>query len=108
MSEIETADPTLTALRLAEEQACAGYVTARKAQIRLATWMASLYRLTVEQPRRADYRQALTDLAARYRAAKERTGLAYERWQLAQLRTDQRWTGTTGRTRGQAPAGEAA
>jgi hypothetical protein len=101
MSEIETSDPQLTALRLAEEQACAGYVAARKAQIRLATRMASLYRLTVEQPRRADYRAALIDLGRQYRAAKERTCLAYDKWHQAQLRTDGQWTDTTGRTRGQ-------
>jgi hypothetical protein len=59
---IVTPDTTLTALVLAEEQVCAGYVTARKSMIRLATRMASLYRLTVEQPCRADYRAALIDL----------------------------------------------
>ncbi len=103
------ADPRLTALYLAEEQACAGYVAARKVQIRLGTRLVSLHRLTVEQPRRADYRQALTGLASRYRAANERTRLAYQRWQRAQLCTDGEWTDTTGRTRGQATtAGEAA
>lgn len=105
----QPADPRLTALYLAEEQACAGYVAARKAQIRLGTRLVSLHRLIVEQPRRADYRQALTCLARRYRDAKDRTALAYDRWRQAQLCTDGRWTDTTGRTRSQAAtAGEAA
>jgi hypothetical protein len=104
MSETETADPRLTALVLAEEAVCAGYVAARKAQIQLAAPMASLYRLTIEQPRRADYRQALTGLASQYRAAKQRTDLAYARWQEAQVCTDLRWTDTAGRARGQAGA----
>ncbi len=102
-------DPRLTALYLAEEQACAGYVAARKDQIKLAGQVVSLHQLTVEQPRRADYRNALTCLAGRYRAAKQRTITAYDRWVAAQLHTDEQWTGTAGRTRGQAnPAGEAA
>jgi hypothetical protein len=109
MSEIETTDPTLTALRLAEERACAGYVDARNAQVQLGTRLVSLRRLTVEQPRRADYRQALAGLARRYRDARERTDLALARWHEAQLCTDGRWTDTAGRTRGQAAAaGEAA
>ena len=109
MSEIETTDPTLTALYLAEEQVCAGYVDARKAQTELARRMASLYQLTIEQPRRADYRAALIGLGRQYREARERTDLAFVRWHEAQLCTDGRWTGTTGRTRGQVTAaGEAA
>jgi hypothetical protein len=109
MPEIETVDPTLTALYLAEERACAGYVEARKAQTRLATRMASLHRLTVEQPRRANYRVALIGLGRLYRDARERTDLAFARWHDAQLCTDGRWTDTTGRIPCQAAtAGEAA
>jgi predicted house-cleaning NTP pyrophosphatase (Maf/HAM1 superfamily) len=101
-------DPRLTALRLAEEQACAGYVTARKDQITLAGQVVSLHQLTVEQPRRSDYRSALTCLASRYRDAKQRTITAYDRWVAAQLHTDEQWTDTTGRTRGRAtPAASA-
>lgn len=102
MSEIETTDLTLTALYLAEEQACAGYVTARKAQMRLATRMASLYQLTVEQPCHAGYRAALIALGRQYRDARERTDLALTRWHEAQLCTDGRWTDTAGRARDQA------
>jgi hypothetical protein len=101
-TNLEITDPRLTALYLAEEQACAGYVVARKDQITLAGQVVSLHQLTVEQPRRADYRNALTGLASRYRAAKQRTSLAYDRWVAAQLHTDEQWTDTTGRTRGQA------
>jgi hypothetical protein len=99
MSETEIVDRRLTALRLAEEQACAGYV-ARKDQITLAGRVVSLHQLTVEQPRRSDYRNALICLASRYRDAKQRTITAYGRWVAAQLHTDGRWTDTTGRTRG--------
>lgn len=109
MSEIATVDPTLTALVLAEEAACAGYRAARQAQIELARRMASLHRLTVEQPGRADYRNALIALGRLYRGdVKDRTDLAYAKWQQALLNTDGRWSDTTGRTRGQATAGEAA
>ena len=93
-------NPALNGLKQAEERACGGYVVARKDMIRLATRMASLHRLVVEQPRRTDYRVALSEEASRYRAAKERTDLAYERWQQAAHRYDLVWQDTEGRQSG--------
>jgi hypothetical protein len=109
MSEVETTDPTLTALYLAEEQACGDYLAAFESERRLRAWIVSLHQRIEQQPGRADYREALTSLARRYFTAKQRTNWAHAAWQRAQLRTDGRWTDTTGRTRGQvAVAGKVA
>lgn len=93
----------LAGLKAAEEQACGGYVTARKAQIALAPRLASLHRLVTEQPRRTDYRVALSQAASRYRAAKQRTDLAYQRWQAATRGYDAVWQDTQGRAPRPAP-----
>ncbi|WNV83232.1 hypothetical protein [Umezawaea sp. Da 62-37] len=87
---------SLIALRLAEEQACAGYLTARKAMLRLAAHLASMTQMVRERPTRVDYRAALNDVLNSYRAASNRTRLAYSRWQRAQLRADAYWTVNAG------------
>lgn len=103
MSEIEITDPfettgrTLGALRLAEEKACGGYLDARKAEVRLGARVVSLHRLIVEQPRRSDYRTALTALIERYQDAKDRTRLAYACLMRARDRYDLVWQDTEGR-----------
>jgi hypothetical protein len=83
--------------RLAEEQACAGYLTARAAMVRWAGRAVSLGRLAAEQPQRADYRQAWAAAVAAHTDATVRTQTAWQLWQAAQLRTDAAWTATTGR-----------
>jgi hypothetical protein len=89
--------PVLVALRLSEEQACAGYLTARRAMVRLARWAASLGQLVAEQPARRDYRTAWDLALAAYRDAALRTRLAWQCWQRAQHRCDAVWTATEGR-----------
>lgn len=89
--------PVLGALRLSEERAAEGYLVARKAMVRRATRVASVRQLVSEHPARADYRAALRAAEAAYRAAEQRTELAFERWYLAQLRTDAHWTETHGK-----------
>ncbi|WP_115945077.1 MULTISPECIES: hypothetical protein [Amycolatopsis] len=85
------------ALRLSEERAAEGYLAARREMVRLAARVASIRQLVTEQPTRADYRAALRDAQVAHGAAVERTGLAYQRWHAAQLRSDARWTATEGR-----------
>jgi hypothetical protein len=91
------AHPVLDGLKLAEEAACRGYVEARKVQVALAARLESLHRLLVEQPRRTDYRLAWNETVERFRDARERTDLAYTRWQDAMHRYDLRWQDTEGR-----------
>jgi hypothetical protein len=95
-------DPTLMSLRLHEEQACAGYLAARKAMKFAAAHAASMRQLSLEQPTRVDYRNAFNKASGDFLAASERTQLAYDRWIRAQLRTDAHWTETAGRTAGAA------
>ncbi|WP_143249870.1 hypothetical protein [Amycolatopsis sacchari] len=87
----------MAAFRLSEEQAAGGYLAARKEMVRLATRVASLRQLVREQPGRAGYRVALAAAEDAHRAAVTRTGLAFERWQAAQLRSDAVWSETFGR-----------
>ncbi|QRP46904.1 hypothetical protein [Amycolatopsis sp. FDAARGOS 1241] len=89
--------PMLTAFRLSEERAAARYLVARKEMVRLATRVASVRQLVVEQPLRADYRAVLRALEAAHSDAVRRTRLAYERWHGAQLRSDAHWTATSGK-----------
>ncbi|GLZ36349.1 hypothetical protein Lesp02_85360 [Lentzea sp. NBRC 105346] len=92
MSEVNSVMSPLAAFRLAEEQACAGYLKARKSMIRLAAQVASISQLVKERPNRADYRVALGQLMGRHFDAEQRTRLAYDRWQRAQVRADAFWT----------------
>ena len=89
--------PVLTAFRLSEERAAAGYLAARKEMVRLATRLASVRQMVTEQPLRADYRAALRELETAHRDAMRRTRRAFERWHHAQLRSDTHWTATQGR-----------
>lgn len=91
MSEIKSFATPLAAFRLAEEQACAGYLKARKAMVRLAAQVASIGQLVKENPNRVDYRTALGQLTGRHFDAEQRTRLAYQRWQRAQVRADAFW-----------------
>lgn len=91
MSKTTYVASPLTALRLAEEQAAASYLTARKAMIRAAARVASVGQLVKERPNRADYRKALGQLMGRQFDAEQRTRLAWERWQRAQVRADAFW-----------------
>ncbi|WP_329793566.1 hypothetical protein V1227_17050 [Lentzea sp. DG1S-22] len=91
MSEVNYIASPLAALRLAEEQACAGYLKARKAMVRLATQVASIGQLVKENPKRTDYRTALGQLTGRHFDAEQRTRLAWQRWQRAQVRADAFW-----------------
>jgi hypothetical protein len=79
---------TVTALDLAEERACAGYLTARSAMVALARRAASLAQLVTEQPHRSDYRTVWTAVVTAHQEAVTRTALAYRLWQEAQQRTD--------------------
>ncbi|MDX8146406.1 hypothetical protein SK854_30130 [Lentzea sp. BCCO 10_0061] len=81
----------LTALRLAEEQACAGYLDARKALVSLAARVASLTLLVGQYPARADYRKVLGEVMGNKVDAELRTGLAWRRYQNAQVRADAFW-----------------
>jgi hypothetical protein len=87
---------SLTALRLAEERACAGYLAARKDMLRLRARVVTVGRLVTERPR-PDYHASLRTLATAHGAAVERTRLAYARWQQTQRRSDAYWTATVGR-----------
>jgi hypothetical protein len=100
-------DMTLMSLRVKEEQACAGYLAARRAMMNLARLTASLRQLSAEQPTRVDYRDAFYKALDDYNHAGQRTRLAYNRWVRAQLRTDSRWTDTEGRNGGARTAGAA-
>ena len=86
----------MTALRLAEERACAGYLAARKDMLRLRARVVTVGRLVTERPR-PDYHATLRTVATAHGAAVQRTRLAFERWQQAQLRADAQWTATVGR-----------
>lgn len=88
---------TLTAFRLSEEEAAAGYLLARREMVRLAGRVASVRQLVAERPLRADYRAGLRDAETAFGAAAQRTRLAFERWHRAQLRSDAHWTATHGR-----------
>lgn len=88
---------SLAAFRLSEERAAEGYLTARKAMVARAARVESVRQLVTEQPLRADYRAALRDAQSAHADAVERTELAFDRWQAAQLRTDSHWTATTGK-----------
>ena len=92
MSKTTYVASPLVALRLAEEQAAAGYLAARKAMIRAAGLVASVGQLVRERPNRADYRKALKELMGRHFDAEERTRLAWVNWQRAQVRADAFWT----------------
>lgn len=92
MSKTAHVSSPLTALRLAEEQACEGYLTARKAMLRAATLVASISQMVREHPTKADYRTALGHVMGKHFDAVERTRLAYLRWQRAQVRADAFWT----------------
>jgi hypothetical protein len=96
MSTITNTARALIALRLAEEQACAGYLMARKAMVGLAARSASMAQMVRERPTRVDYRAALNEVLGSYRAASDRTRLAYGRWQRAQVRADAYWTVNAG------------
>ncbi|HJQ45589.1 MAG TPA: hypothetical protein VJ870_04580 [Amycolatopsis sp.] len=89
--------PALAAFRLSEERAAGGYLMARKAMVALAARVASVRQLVREQPLRADYRAALRAAETAHAEAARRTGLAFERWHGAQLRSDTHWTATTGK-----------
>lgn len=89
----------LVALRLAEERACAGYLAARKAMVRLGALTRSMGRLVNEQPRRADYRRSHVGLMSAHTDATIRCQSAWQVWQRAQRRSDAAWTETTGRAR---------
>ncbi|RAS58891.1 hypothetical protein C8D87_11761 [Lentzea atacamensis] len=92
MPEIKSIVSPLAAFRLAEEQACAGYLKARKSMLHLATQVASISQLVRERPGRADYRAALGNVMGKHLDAQERTRLAYSRWQRAQRRADAFWS----------------
>ena len=97
MNKNSSGSSVVVALRLAEEQACAGYLTARTAMVRWAARAVSLGRLAAEQPQRGDYRQAWTAAVSAHTDATVRTQTAWQLWQDAQLRTDAAWTATAGR-----------
>lgn len=99
---VSTVDTTLIALRAKEEQACAGYLAAHKAMKHAVMRAASMRQLSLQQPSRVDYREAYNKALDDFNAACERTRLAYNRWQRAQLRYDARWTDTEGRSAGAA------
>jgi hypothetical protein len=85
-------DSRLSALYVREEQACAGYLTARKAMTHAAARLASHRRLADEQPQRVDYRQAFYQALETFNDAVKRTEIAYTRYLNAQVRTDTCWT----------------
>ncbi|GGM77435.1 hypothetical protein GCM10012275_55170 [Longimycelium tulufanense] len=91
-----TPAPAVALLRLAEEKACAGYLAARKAQMRLGARVASLRQLVAEQPTRPDYRAAWDAAALAFGDAVQRTRLAYACWQRAQVAADAAWTAAEG------------
>ncbi|QIZ33940.1 hypothetical protein [Saccharopolyspora sp. ASAGF58] len=88
---------TRAAFLLAEERACAGYLEARKAMAASARRLDSLNQLLAKRPNRLDYRRARDKEMSAYEAAVERTRLAWNSWQRAQLRSDEAWTATKGR-----------
>jgi hypothetical protein len=92
MSKTTFVASPLTALRLAEEQACERYLLARKSMVRAAGLVASIGQMVRERPNRADYRKALGHVMGRHFDATERTRLAYECWQRTQVRADAFWT----------------
>ncbi|GHH49231.1 hypothetical protein [Lentzea cavernae] len=94
MSEVKNFSVPLAAFRQAEERACGGYLVARKAMIRLAARAASISQLVREHPTRADYRAALHHVKALHHDAVERTRLAWQRWNQAQIRSDAFWAAT--------------
>lgn len=108
MEQARTEETTLTALRLSEEKACAGYLAARKAMVTAAARLASHRQLAAEQPTRVDYRKAFYRALDAYNDAVARTRLAWNAYIRSQVRTDARWTATAGRSpRVLAPVGGA-
>lgn len=97
MPKTGAGNPALTALRLAEEQACAGYLAARKEMLRLRARVVTVGRLVTERPKRPDYHASLRSLATAHGAAVQRTRLAFAHWHRAQMRSDACWTATAGR-----------
>lgn len=92
MSGVSVCPSRFAVLRLAEERACAGYLSARRSMVGLAGRVASVGQLVRENPRRADYRMVLRQVSGRHGDAVERTRLAYNRWQRARLVADAYWT----------------
>jgi hypothetical protein len=90
---------SVPALRLVEESAAGKYLEARRAWVAAGARLLSVARLVVEQPGRADYRQARERLRVAHTDAAERCHRAWQTWQQAQRQTDAAWTATTGRTR---------
>lgn len=97
MDENAPEKPSLTAFRLSEEKAAAGYLAARREMVALAARMASVRQLVFERPTRADYKTALNAAEIALSAAMERTHRAFERYHRAQVRSDAHWTATQGR-----------
>ncbi len=97
MPKIAGRDSALTALRLAEEEAAARYLAARREMLRLRSQVTAIGRLVSQEPRRLDYRASLRTASTAHGAAVQRAELAYTRWQEAQLRSDSYWTDTAGR-----------
>lgn len=96
MSDVfSTVVSPLVAFRLAEEQACAGYLKARKALVSLAARVESLSQLVREYPKRSDYRAVLGQLMGSKYDAEQRTRLAWQRWQQAQVRADAFWAASS-------------
>lgn len=92
MSKTTFVASPLDALHLAELRACEGYLAARKSMVRAAALVASIGQMVRERPNSADYRKALGHVMGKHFDATERTRLAYERWQRAQVRADAFWT----------------
>lgn len=99
MQGIGTDGTSLVALRLAEEQACAGYLAARRVMVERAGRVALLRSLTSKNPTRMDYRLESSRAVEAHVEAAARTSAAWSSWQRAQFRTDQHWTATAGRSR---------
>lgn len=95
--EQNTENVALTAFRLSEEKAAAGYLVARRDMVALAARVASVRQLVAERPTRAHYRAALAAVETAHSAAVERTHRAFECYHRAQLRSDTQWTETHGR-----------
>lgn len=96
MEQTGTEQATLTALRLSEEKACAGYLAARKDMKTVAVRLVSRRQLAIEQPSRVDYRRAFYQALEDYNTAAARTRRAYNAYIQAQIRSDAQWTVTEG------------
>lgn len=91
MSEVKSTVSPLAAFRLAEERACAGYLVARKAMVRLTAQVASIGLLVRQYPAWADYRKRLGELVGQQVDAEQRATLAWQCYQRAQVRADAFW-----------------